>query len=304
MRFIQVLGMIVGSLMSIIFFLFVLLIIISLFAPAKNITGGNIALIPINGIISTTGDGDVWEEKSTPSDKIIEWLEDADEDSAVKAILLDIDSPGGAPVATAEISTAIKSVEKPVIAVIREAGASGALWIATSADYVFAHPLSMTGSIGVTASRLEFAGLLENYNITYRQLSAGKYKDAGSRWKEMTQEEQALFQEMLDEVHQEFINAVAQNRGLSASRVKEFANGFVLTGRQAKELGMVDDLGTKKDAIKYIEQQLNITAKIHEFKPARTFLEEIIGISSYQAGKGLGTTFLKASTAQETSIKV
>ncbi len=302
LKFIKIIGAIFGALVSIIFFLIIFAFAITILFPGETLIGGNIAVVPINGIISTGDNSDFIGTKATPSEKIVEWIKDADKSKETKAILLEIDSPGGSPVATEEIATAVKNANKTVVAVIREMGASGAFWVATAADYIFASKMSLTGSIGVTGSRLEFSGLLKDYNVTYRQLSSGKYKDAGSPWKEMSIEEQQLFQIMLDSIHSDFISAVAENRKMPVDKVKEIANGFVLTGAQAKELGLIDAIGNKEDAIKYIEQQLNITAKTYELKPSKSIFEEILGVSSYNIGRGIGTELTQASV--ESTVKI
>jgi protease-4 len=298
----KVIGAVFGALVSLIFFAIVIFFVITLFFPSQNILGGNIAVVPIKGVISTGEGSDMFGGKGTPSEDIVDWIKSADKDEKTKAILLEIDSPGGSPVASEEIATAVKNANKTVVAVIRETGASGAFWVASAADYVFASRMSLTGSIGVTGSRLEFAGLLKDYNVTYRQLSSGKYKDAGSPWKEMNPEEQTLFQKMLDDIYADFINAVAENRNLPVDRVKELATGFVLTGAQAKELGLVDAIGNKEDATKYIEQKLNITAELYEFKESKSVFEEILGMSSYNIGRGIGTELTDASV--ESSLKI
>ncbi len=290
-----------GALTSLVLFLVVLFFALALFVPSGELAVGNVAVIPITGEISTTGDGKVWEDGGTPAATIIDWIKEANEDTGTKAILLEIDSPGGSPVATDEIARAVKESNKTVVAVIRETGASGAFWISTAADTVFANRMSTTGSIGVVGSYLEFAGLLQDYNITYRRLIAGQFKDIGSRWKEMTPEEQALFQKLLDQIHTDFITAVAANRNLPPERVRELAHGFVFTGAEAKELGLVDALGSKDDAVKHIEQQLNITAKLYEFKEAGSFFEDMLGVSSYNVGRGLGTA-LTRRTAESVKI--
>ncbi len=301
-RFIQVFGMTFGALMSFLFFLLILIIVIALFIPAEQLVGGNVAVIPIKGAITTGDNRDFLEDHGPSSETIVDWIKEADKDQGTRAILLEIDSPGGSPVATDEVAQAVKEAKKTVVAVIRERGASGAFWIATAADHVIANRMSLTGSIGVVGSRLEFAGLLKDYNITYRRLVAGQYKDAGSRWKEMTPEEQELFQKLLDQVHAEFIQGVAANRDLPVERVQELANGFVLTGAEAKELGLIDALGNKDDAVKYIEQKLNMTVDLYEFKPTKTFFEEIIGVSSYQIGRGIGTALTTQAATDTVQI--
>jgi len=252
---------------------------------------GNVAVIPIEGMISTESDS--WMPGIKSSD-IVEQIEKADKNNEIKAILLEINSPGGTPVATDEIAQAIKDANKTTVAVIRETGASGAYWISTAADKIFANRMSITGSIGVTASRLEYWGILKDYNVTYRKLTAGKLKDAGTVFREMTVEEQQLFQELLDDLDEEFITAVAENRHLPKEEVRELATGFVYLGSRAKELGLIDELGGKKEALKYIEKELNITAEPVEYKMKKGFFESLTGLTAqnfYQMGKGIGSSF-------------
>lgn len=301
-RFMQGMSATFGALMSFLFFLIVLVVVIALFVPSQDISGGNVAVVPITGVISTDGGADLLSERGTPAATVAGWIKDADEDPNTKAIILDIDSPGGSPVATDIIARAVLEANKTVVAVIGESGASGAFWIATAADFVIANRMSLTGSIGVVGSRLEFAGLLDDYNVTYRRLVAGKYKDAGSRWKEMTPEEEALFQAMLDEVHGEFIAAIAKNRGLPVERVQEIAHGFVFTGAEAQRLGLVDALGTKDDAIRHLEARLNITVELYEFEPSTTFLQDVVGISSYNIGRGIGTALTHAQVSDGVKV--
>ncbi len=302
--FIRAFGVTVGALISFVFFIIILMIAIAIFIPAEDLAGGNIAVVPITGVISTNGDSGLVDKSGTPSHKIVSWIKEADKDEDTKAIILQIDSPGGSPVASDEIGRAIKEVEKPVVAVIREKGTSGAFWIATTADYIFANRMSLTGSIGVIGSKLEFSGLLEDYNITYRRLIAGKYKDAGSRWKEMTEEERVLYQKLLDEIHTEFIREVARNRNLPFETVQEYAHGFVFTGAEAKEIGLIDELGNKDDAVKYLEKKLGIEADLYEFKPISSFFSEILGISSYNIGRGIGTSLTTQATTETFDVTI
>lgn len=299
----QILGTtwrIISVLISVFMFLIFIMILASfasLFVPSELETG-NIAVIPIDGIITT--DGPTTWATGVKSTTIVELIEKAEEKNEIKAILLEINSPGGSPVATDEIAQAVKQAEKPIIAVIRENGASGAYWVATAADKIYANRMSITGSIGVKASHLEFAGLIADYNITYRKLIAGKYKEAGSPFVEMTPEEEKMFQKLLDTLHNEFITAVSENRNMSKQKVTELANGFVYLGSEAKELGLVDELGTKEDALKYIEKQLNITAEPVTYKKKGTFFEELSSVSAnnyYNIGRGMGSVFTQETSA-------
>ena len=280
------------SILMFIFFAMIFVSIFGAFAP-ESIETGNVAVIPIEGIITTQQSGFT---EGAESSAIVELIEKANEKDEIKAILLEINSPGGSPVATDEIASALKSANKTTIAVIRETGASGAYWIATAADKIYANRMSVTGSIGVQASRLEFAGLIADYNVTYRRLVAGKLKDAGSIFKPMTTEEQTLFQQILDKLHEEFIKTVAENRNLSVEKVRELATGFVYLGSEAKELGLVDELGGKKEALEYLENTLSIEAETVEYKEHKSVFDKLAGVTSenfYQIGKGIGSTYTK-----------
>src|SRR3989344_1616932 len=174
--------------------------IISLFVGIDvESLSGNVALIPIQGVIVGDEDSEFLFESVTSSPEAVELIEKADKNPNIKAIILEINSPGGSAVASEEIAKAVKKTNKTTVAWIREVGASGAYWVASSSDYVIANRVSITGSIGVIASYLEFPGLLERYNVTYQRMVSGKYKDLGSPYREMTQEEKAICQQSLDD---------------------------------------------------------------------------------------------------------
>ena len=235
-------------------------------------------------------------EETVTSKDTIKLIEKAEKNPSIKAVLFEINSPGGSAVASEEIANAIRKINKTKAALIREVGASGGYWIASSTDYVVANRVSITGSIGVIASYLEFPGLLGEYNVTYRRLVAGKYKDIGSPFKEMTDEEQKLFQEDLDIIRDYFVSEVAKNRKMSKKDVDKIANGLFYLGVQAKELGLVDELGGRDEAIRYIEQKEGITAEIVEYKTEKGLLEllsDVISKQSFFIGKGIGSSFFE-----------
>lgn len=280
--------------------------IISLFAGTDvSSLSGNVAMIPIEGEIVGTSDDGLFSEGTVSSPDIIELIEKADKNPNIQAIIFQIDSPGGSAVASQEIAEAVKKVNKTTVAWIREVGASGAYWIASSTDHIVANRASITGSIGVIASYLEFPGFLERYNITYRRLVAGKYKDIGTPLKEMTPEEQAYLQASLDEMRDYFVTEVAKNRNMSKKEVDKVANGLFYLGVQAKEYGLVDELGGKQEVISYIERRENITAEIVEYKHPEGLLGLFAGTlnqASFYAGKGIGSAFLEKSVSSRLEI--
>ena len=291
---ITILGKIFSGLFSFLLVVFILFSFAGLISPADlELGSGNIAVVPIKGMIATSDSSSLLAGKATDSSKIVSLIKKINESKEIKAILLEIDSPGGSPVASEEIADALKKLNKPKIAVIRETGASGAYWIATSADKIFASKMSITGSIGVTASSLEFAGLLKDYNVTYRRLISGKYKDAGSPYRSLTNEEKDLYQNILDKIREEFIITVAKNRNLSEDKVRELATGFVFLGEEAQKFGLIDELGSKDDAVSYIEKKLNITAKLAEVKSKKGLLDSFSAKFEeyfYAMGNGIGSS--------------
>ncbi len=210
-----------------------------------------IAVIPIEGPISTVGIKPSLFEEGVPSSRdIAEAIEKADEDPNVKAILLEINSPGGSVVATKEIWQAVKKAKKPVVAYLREVAASGGYYVASAADYIVADEDTLTGSIGVIATFTSLEGLFEKLGVKVNVIKAGKYKDIGSPFRDMTEEERALLQAMINETYQEFLSVIEEGRGEKLSPSwKAYADGRILSGRQAYRIGFVDALGSLEDAV-------------------------------------------------------
>lgn len=277
---------------------------VSIFTGTADFKRGNVALIPIKGLITSEKIRTFGEEVSS-SDKIIEFIEDADRNPEIKAVILEINSPGGAPVASEEIANAVERVNKTTIAVIREIGTSGAYWIASASDKIIASRMSLTGSIGVIASYIQLSGLLKDYNVTYERLVGGRYKDIGSPFKPLTVDERELFQKQIDKLHAYFIREVAKNRNLSEEKVRELATGMFYTGEEAKELGLIDFIGGKEEAKAMIEKQLNITAKIVEYREERRLIDllsELFSEQSFFVGKGIGSSVLETRNSNRLEV--
>lgn len=242
--------------------------------------GGNVAVIPIEGVLLATTDDYPGQGVAT-SDSIIDDIITAEEDNAIKAVVFLINSPGGSAVASDEIARAVAEMEKPSVAVIREVGASGAFWVATANDHVIANRMSITGSIGVISSYLSFGRFLEHWNVTGNRLVAGERKDIGTPFRDPIPEELAFLQEKLDLIHEEFIVAVAENRNMSVDAVRPVADGRILLGSEALGLGLIDALGGEQEALDWINATLGIepVTVVYEHEPS---LLDLLGSLSAQ----------------------
>ena len=277
--------------------LFVLLVLLplslSLFDGSKY---GNVALIKIQGVITSDGAGSFGED-TISSTKIVEFIQDAEENSQIKAIVLEINSPGGSPVASDEIGTAVKKAKKPVVTVIREVGASGGYWIASASDYIIANKMSITGSIGVYSSFLEFSGAMEKYGVGYERVVGGENKDIGSPYLKLSEEKKKVLQEKIDKVHTYFIQEIAANRNISESKVREIATGEFFLGSEALELGLVDELGDKETAENYLKDKYDIEDVDYVvYESEKGLLEMLSGVISqgfFNVGEGIGAGLLK-----------
>ncbi len=211
-----------------------------------------VAMIYLEGIIvgDSKGGADFFSGNLVSSVEAVRLLEDARQDSSVKAVLLRVNSPGGSAAASQEIYNAIKKLkeEKPVVVSMGDLAASGGYYISSAANYIFANPATLTGSIGVLFDTIEFSELMKNVGISSQTLKAGEFKDIASPWRKMTEKERELLQEMLDQVHHQFIKAVAEGRKIDESKVKAVATGVIMTGEQAVKVGLADAVGGLEDA--------------------------------------------------------
>ncbi|MDP2183499.1 MAG: signal peptide peptidase SppA [Actinomycetota bacterium] len=208
--------------------------------------GEAIAVIHIDGIIAGTGSS---MNGVISPEEFLGKLDQAADDSNVKAVLLRVDSPGGTVAASQEIATEIARFEKPVVVSIGDVGASGAYMVASQCDEIVANRTSTVGSIGVIAEIPNVARLLEKVGVEFTVLTAGEYKGAGSPYRSLSASETALMQEEIDFAYDEFISIVADGRGLPEAEVRKMATGWAWSGVKAKEMGLVDTLGTYADAI-------------------------------------------------------
>ena len=247
----------------------------------SNVISGlspKIAVIPIYGVILTQ-EGHSFSS-SVSSRFISETLYALADDSTTKAIVLDINSPGGSPVASEEISKAVEfaKTKKKVVSFISDAGTSGAFWVAVSSNETYASSMSVLGGIGVTSAGISFENFILEHNITYRKLTAGKYKDMGSIFREITEEEEEIIQSILDEIYENFISHVMTSRGLSEEVVREYATGEIFLGDEAVKAGFIDNISDYQTLVEELKEQTK-TSRVVIYAPPRTFAQEL-GLTS------------------------
>jgi protease-4 len=250
-----------GVIAALLIFFFTLLFFIGRYSgakPGRFAFGDKIAIVEIKGVI-------------TQSSGIIEELQIYLEDEGVKAIILRIDSPGGGVGPAQEIHREIlkSKSKKKVVTSMGSVAASGGYYIACASDLIVANPGTITGSIGVLMQFSNFEELLKKIGIKGMVLKSGEHKDIGSPFREMTPEEKRIMQEVLDNVHQQFIQAVAEGRKLDYSKVVQIADGRILTGEQAKNFGLVDKMGNLQDTIDITAKMVGIKGKPNILYPKK-----------------------------------
>ena len=240
--------------------LVVLTVIIFIASYALTVGTGSWSLIPGNKIALVKIEGVILDSR-----EIIEELKEYNSNESVKAILLRIDSPGGAVAPSQEIYEEVKKIrdegKKKIVTSMGSVAASGGYYIASVSDKIVANPGSITGSIGVIMELANVSGLMKKVGVESVIIKSGKYKDMGSVFRTMTKEERDLLQGLMDDVHDQFIEAVAVGRDIEKERLIPIADGRVFTGRQAKELGLVDEIGNMQDAIRIAADMVGIVGE-------------------------------------------
>ena len=227
------------------------------FSSGKNNKNPTSALIKIRGVIQENDGGSPFSQSQNAS-AIAAKIRDLAEDKNIKSLLLDINSPGGTVASVQDIYNAViyfKSQKKPVVALFRDVAASGGYYIATAADKIVAQPGTITGSIGVIMQGMNIAPLLEKFGVSVKPIKSAKHKDIGSPYRAMTEEEEQLLQDMINDTYAQFFEAVKKARpDIPEEKLRIYADGRVWTGSQAKALGFVDELGGLETAKKLLEK--------------------------------------------------
>ena len=232
-------------------------------------TGDKIAVIRIEGVIMQ-------------SDEIVKRIDECTKNNDVKGLLLRVNSPGGAVAPSQEIYDELvrfKNAGKKLVVSMGSLAASGGYYIAAPADVIIANPGTITGSIGVIINFTNFKSVLEKVGIKNETIKSGKLKDVGSPFRDMTPEEKAVMQSMIDNVYDQFVNVIAKERNIPVEKVKQLADGRIYSGEQAMDLNLVDQLGNLHDAKDVIMELTGITNEkaFFEKKEELPLLEKLIG---------------------------
>ena len=224
--------------------------VLSVFLGGRSFKGDGVALIEVQGVLTSSGGGTGMFEYGCSADMLVEQLYRARKDDRVKAVLLRIDSPGGTPAAAEEVYTEIRRTieEKPVVVSIGDMGASAAYFIASATDYIMASPDSDVGSIGVIVQIPNLEELNRKIGLDYTIITEGEYKDIGSPYRPVTPQEHAIIEGQMKVAYDNLIKGIAEGREMEEARIRELATGQTWPGVQALELGLIDELGNYRDA--------------------------------------------------------
>jgi protease IV len=291
-----VLGIFLLALTGILFSLFIF--IIARFTSDRSASSfslkAKVGVVVLSGII-------------TDAKPVLENLDKFSKDDTIKAVILRIDSPGGAVAPSQEIYDRVISLkkEKKVVASMGTTAASGGYYVACAADKIVANPGTLTGSIGVIMHFTNVEDLFKKIGIKSEAIKSGKYKDSGSPFREMTKEEKVLLQGVIEDVHDQFVEVVAANRKLPKEKLQDLADGRVFTGRQALKAGLVDYLGGIEYASTIVAELAGIEGKPELIYPKeerfsifRYLMEETLQVvrkELREEGTGPGLSYLYLS---------
>lgn len=248
------------------------------FLPEMSAGGDRIGVIYISGVIhSGRSAGGFFGEDTAGSDSLVRLIEKAGRDDGIRAIVVRVNSPGGSAAASQEIFNALKRAreksDKLIVVSMGDVAASGGYYISAAADVIYANPATLTGSIGVIMSLLNYQGLFDKLGLSEKTIKSVEHKDIGSPYREMTEQERMILQKAVDSIHVQFLKAVAEGRKMKLQDVAKIADGSIYTGEQALEIKLVDRLGGMQDAIEYAAKKtgLGLPPKIDYLQSDRPF---------------------------------
>jgi len=250
-----------------------------------------VLVVPVSGVISDRPSRGLLANRPSVVQEVVSTLDMARRDKHVKAIILRIDSPGGTATGSdilyREINRYKADTGVPVVVLMMGVAASGGYYAAMAGDYIIAHPTTVTGSIGVIFYRVNISGLMDKIGVDAVPIKSGKMKDLGSPFKEMSEEEVAIFQSIIDEMYSGFVAAVDKGRKqLNRAAVLKIADGRVYTAKQALELKMIDKIGYSYDAISKAKKlaNLNENARVVVYRRSIPSNDNIYNPATTEAG--------------------
>ncbi len=273
------------------------LLVVFALSTSCTFAQNKVAVISLSGPIqSESSSGFFFGGSVITPESVRTELERAKNDVSVKAVVLQVNSPGGSVAASQEIVNLLEQVEKPVVVSMSDLVASGGYYISAGADKIVALPGTLTGSIGVISEVPNLKGLFDKLGINMQVFISGKHKDMYGGFRDLTPEEKVIMQDMTDQLYNQFVQVVAQGRNLSEDKVRELATGQLYTGIQAKELGLVDELGGLQTAIDSAASLAGISKpEVEYYRPqAPSILDSLLGMGWQKVSSLIHPTSLSA----------
>ncbi|MEF8888396.1 MAG: signal peptide peptidase SppA [Haloarculaceae archaeon] len=236
----------------------------------------NVAEVAVEGPITRDGGGSAVPPSpgGAGADDIVEQIERADEDGNAEALLVKLNTPGGAVVPSQDIRLAAERFDGPTVAYATDTCASGGYLVAAGCDELWAREGSIVGSVGVIGSRVNVADLADRLGVSYERLTAGRFKDAGTPLKEFEEAEREYLQGLVDDYYDQFVGDVVEGRALEEETVRD-TEARVYLGSEAAEMGLVDQLGTREDVEEYVGERIGAEVVVEEFEPQQGLADRL-----------------------------
>jgi protease IV len=263
-------------------------------------TAKKVMRIPVDGAILRSSGGGIFGGAADPVAETLARIQAATSDDSVSGIILEMNSPGGGVTASDEIYEALMRFKaeggRKVVVHITDLAASGGYYIAIAGDVLIAEPTSLLGSIGVIMQTVNFARLSQLIGVTDTTIKSGENKDLLNPFREVSPQQKALLQDLIDEMYERFVGLIGERRpGIPSDRLRELADGRIFSSRFAKENGFIDDIGYWADAVAAMEKLLEGRVSIHRYERQKGFLDALL--SARLPANGLDA-MVNASTPQ------
>lgn len=250
----------------------------------KGIGNKKIVVLNLEGVIQDIGSVPFMNTIAYDHKRFLKMIEQAADDPTVSGVILKVNSPGGGVVESAEIHDKLAELQhtfnKPLYVSMGNTAASGGYYVSAPAEKIFAHPATLTGSIGVIMENVDISELADTYGIDFNTIKSGEFKDIMSPTRPMTDEEHDILQSMIDDLYDDFVDVIAEGRDMPEDKVRDLGDGRIYTGKQAQEHGLVDELGTLDDTIEVMKDEHNLKgARVVEYEPAIS-IGQLIGFTA------------------------